>query len=587
MTSSPKPILEWLRLEGNDTSDIFFGCLAAIVASTFLALHLNVPGPHQKSTSKFFLRRWWALGVVRQLRRQLAWAAIAVVVPEILGSLSFAHWRATSLGLRTFREFGRGNVNRWTKAHASFANMGGFKFIMRKGGEEIPDELSFADRDRPVLVRIAQEGLERTAVQDLSKLLRDYLTSTWLWARGLLRPISALLYTLGRFLPQRYFNPGRSGSARDSPVDANGQSGEDAIELQPTTPTEAALAQQELAEGDESSAEPPSHRPASIDLGDPDRSVADSQNVAPTNLPNGDTSRFDDESVPFLASGTEHDEEQGSTITLYLNANQIVVAQVLGILDEGPHITVEEIEDKGKSNVFVKGFAALQLLWFATRAVVQICRGQSLTHLELATFTYVLCAVTAYMLYWSKPQAVELPIEWSVRPSATVRPITDEDIRWLRLFGGTRFLSRNFLPPFGMDGKGHDPFKPIPTDISLSIFVIYGPKDRAVVYFDDDFAGVIIGMVFGALYCMGWNYPFPSRWELWAWRLASVIITASLVPYSLVNAYCTMRFAHLYHAGTPGKTHVVHILSLYALLGLYTGCRVFMLVEMVRTLFAT
>jgi len=48
---------------------------------------------------------------------------------------------------------------------------------------------------------------------------------------------------------------------------------------------------------------------------------------------------------------------------------------------------------------------ALQLFWVVTRIIIHIYRGQSLTRLELAPFTYVIRAVVTSKLYWSKPQA--------------------------------------------------------------------------------------------------------------------------------------------------------------------------------------
>src|SRR6266536_1278838 len=111
MSDSTNSILEWLQLLNRDTSDIF-GCLLTIVTSTLLALHLNVPPPYLASNAKkaeFFLRRWWNTGIVRQLRRQLLWAAMAVIALELLVSLAFDDWRAASLGFSTFGKFGQGN----------------------------------------------------------------------------------------------------------------------------------------------------------------------------------------------------------------------------------------------------------------------------------------------------------------------------------------------------------------------------------------------------------------------------------------------------------------------------------------------
>ncbi|KAK0369623.1 hypothetical protein CABS03_01668 [Colletotrichum abscissum] len=217
-----------------------------------------------------------------------------------------------------------------------------------------------------------------------------------------------------------------------------------------------------------------------------------------------------------------------------------------------------------------------------TEVITQLCLGQSPAQIELATLTYVLCALMAYAMFWNQPQGVERPIQHTVRASPTkeTRPVTDEDIHWLSFYSGSPFLERNFVPPFGMDSMRFDATKFSPTDLSLTCFTTF----RGVLLMDDDFAGIIVGMMFGALYCLGRNHSFPSKLELWAWRASAIVITGSLVPFALANALCSMSaFRHQGDRVRP-STHSTHILSLYTLLISYILCRVFMLVVMVRVL---
>ncbi|KAF8961567.1 hypothetical protein BDZ97DRAFT_1664036 [Flammula alnicola] len=53
---------------------------------------------------------------------------------------------------------------------------------------------------------------------------------------------------------------------------------------------------------------------------------------------------------------------------------------------------------------------------------------------------------------------------------------------------------------------------------------------------DSNLTGCIclIGMVFGAIHCAGWNFLFPSHAELILWRISSLVITA--VPLSIASA---------------------------------------------------
>jgi len=164
-------------------------------------------------------------------------------------------------------------------------------------------------------------------------------------------------------------------------------------------------------------------------------------------------------------------------LSLYLNATQIVASRAFGIIDSGPDLLVE-VEDNGKTNIFVKGLAAVQLLWFGTRCAVQLARKRPMTQLELSTFKYATCALIFYTLPWYKPQAVEIPIRHRVPVCSRVRPATEQDVDILSDFGGMVFLKRNFTPPFGMDNKRHDPRKRTLTDISNSVFAIFGSPRR-------------------------------------------------------------------------------------------------------------
>ncbi|KAF3069605.1 hypothetical protein GL218_07759 [Daldinia childiae] len=155
-------------------------------------------------------------------------------------------------------------------------------------------------------------------------------------------------------------------------------------------------------------------------------------------------------------------------VILYLNAAQIVVAQYLEILDEGPLSSEEAIEDKSKTNPLAKGIAIISLFWFILGIFIQLFQNEELTQLELSTFTYATCAAIAYCLYWTKPQAVEVPIEHSVMNSDAVRSITHDDIQILKYFSGSSFLSRNCTPRFYTDKRIAEPSNPVPTDVSLT-----------------------------------------------------------------------------------------------------------------------
>jgi hypothetical protein len=543
MFAEPSSLLDWLRLTKSGASDTLYSCLTVILASTFLALHLNVPPtPPEARASAFYIKKWWAVPTMREFRRQLLRAAIVVVAPELLVSLAFGDWRAAVLGHYEFQHLGESeesfssNITKWTRTHASFANMGGLRFVMEKGEKNIPETAHLRNNNRRQLVDTLLEKVRaHTTWQDIiAGLIEICVKLRRLWQRS------------------------------KAPINE-------------TTNIEVAHLRGSLEVQVETDSSPNPSGPSNEESSIPRlQSIDLSDTILAATYRGDDVGGEEENEVPLPES---------NTIAIYLNATQIVMAQLLGILDEGPRLSKEEIEDKGKTSVLVKGLAILQLLWFTARAIIRHHQG-TLSQLELASCTYVMCTLLAYALYWSKPQGVQRPVEHRVHITDTVRAVTDEDLlRYLRPLGGSSFLVRNFLPPFGTDSESHHPTHPIPTDISLTTFCKLGPEKGQVLLLDSDFAGIIAGIILGFIHCLAWHHEFATLWERWAWRLAAVVITGSLVPYSIANGICTVKFQQP-QENRFRRTHIVHVLLLYAILSSYIGCRVLVLIEMGRTFFS-
>ncbi|KAL9086252.1 MAG: hypothetical protein Q9159_004258 [Coniocarpon cinnabarinum] len=74
-----------------------------------------------------------------------------------------------------------------------------------------------------------------------------------------------------------------------------------------------------------------------------------------------------------------------------------------------PDISVEEIDDKSKTDELGKALACLQAVWM----VIQVCDRLALklpvTLLEVTTMGHVLCALVLYSLWWCKPRWIQEP----------------------------------------------------------------------------------------------------------------------------------------------------------------------------------
>ncbi|KAF8854817.1 hypothetical protein BDZ45DRAFT_728559 [Acephala macrosclerotiorum] len=614
--STTDNILQWFRLlNGNtsNTSDIFFAGFGAIIASTFLTLHLNVP-PSQLGSK---------LRGLYLLRRQALWGLMVVVAPELLVSIAFGDWRAAHIGAKILRELDSGNVTEWTKMHASFANMSGIVFQMQKEGSEIPDSAPYKDEGgiaklEQIFDKMRKPTLKQ--VEDISKvlMLKLKIWSMVRWVRFLLlflmrfaRAAMRTIYKYGisriKSRPKHASNDetveledsqnlSSSFKARMRPAKSNGnvQVGQESDNIRLARSDGSLQIVKEGANSGEDDKEPFQNRPSSLDLGhfghtlstnpevfepvmtsavlaSDDNHISHDSNMDLPEEESTDLGIVDITSVRVDEQEISNPDDTAqvlpqTSIQLHLNSMQIAAAQVLGILGDRPEITLEDIEARSKVTVSAKAVAIITLLWFSLKIIIQVSRGYAISQLELASVTYILCALFSYILFWSKPQAVEIPIKHIVHVSDTIRSVTDQNINILRSFGGSPFLIRNFVSPFGMGYRGHEPTMPIPTDISLTTFALFGPEGKKVFFGDSDFSGVVVGMIFGGLYCLGWNDPFPSIWEQWAWRLCALVITASLIPYSVANKVCTTRFQHLFDDNSTAKTHIMHVIVLYCLL---------------------
>ena len=81
-----------------------------------------------------------------------------------------------------------------------------------------------------------------------------------------------------------------------------------------------------------------------------------------------------------------------------------------------PYITEEELQDKSKSDTFVRTIAIVQLIWIGVQIVVRAVRRLAVSQLEIAVIAFAACAIIIYGLNWYKPKGVQTPITLLVYP---------------------------------------------------------------------------------------------------------------------------------------------------------------------------
>ena len=75
-----------------------------------------------------------------------------------------------------------------------------------------------------------------------------------------------------------------------------------------------------------------------------------------------------------------------------------------------PSVTVEEIEDRSKSDGFSKTIALGQTLWFVAQCIARRSQHLDLTLVELLTLSLAALNGLMYFLWWNKPLDVRCPV---------------------------------------------------------------------------------------------------------------------------------------------------------------------------------
>lgn len=126
-----------------------------------------------------------------------------------------------------------------------------------------------------------------------------------------------------------------------------------------------------------------------------------------------------------------------------------------------------------------------------------------------------------------------------------------------------------FVPPFC--AKRRKPTEPIPNDVMDGVFFSAG----GVLTHYADFAAVIAGVVFGAVHFIAWSFPFPTEIEVIMWRASTGLISFGPILYDIAHIVM-VKFDH----GGMRQTFVLYSIAL-----IYLCARLFLVVEMFRTLF--
>ena len=186
--------------------------------------------------------------------------------------------------------------------------------------------------------------------------------------------------------------------------------------------------------------------------------------------------------------------------------------------------TEEEINDRGKSDWLAKSLVLLQTSWFVMQCIARAIEHLPVTHLEIVTLAYAAMNFVIYIFWWNKPLNVNRPVRVfrKSEPSAMQNQVVSRAMRHSRAWEWTWEEILNVLEKIYMFIAGDG-------NVDLS------GEDREPrfwgnsTYNEQTIADLIVlgvGVCFGAIHCISWDFLFPTHTELSMWRVLCITITA-------------------------------------------------------------
>ncbi|GJJ16224.1 hypothetical protein Clacol_010520 [Clathrus columnatus] len=216
----------------------------------------------------------------------------------------------------------------------------------------------------------------------------------------------------------------------------------------------------------------------------------------------------------------------------------------------------EEILDKSKRDWLAKAFAVAQTTWFVIQCIAREVQHLPLTEIELMTCAYALLSAVIYIFWWNKPFRVNFPImvhsEIPHRPPElkldTSKPNMWNVITLAKFLHGSVYDKTDFCRRVQ-----------VPTFYS-------GYFARHIEDLWNFRAEIVTAAIFGGIHLFAWNYEFPTRTELYLWRLSALVIVGA-PPITFVpiwNLSRGMRGLHVHVSISKYSIAIIFLLYIIA-----------------------
>ena len=233
---------------------------------------------------------------------------------------------------------------------------------------------------------------------------------------------------------------------------------------------------------------------------------------------------------------------------------------------EWPTVTVKEIQDRSKADIFSKGIVLLQTTWFIVQCVSRFATKLAVTELEVVTLAFAVLNGITYWLWWDKPSDVRCAVPVYLKSAESSNLKVSEARRQRNTSTSLSTKEGDFLTSFRCSfGRRHNrhglfltilntlfwaPIKAvfghfwdmmsrdeISSDDITRVPTFYSPIEATEVFGRPLSFWTMTGVIaiFGVIHFIPWPATFPTAVERWLWRVSAILITGGPLLYVLLG----------------------------------------------------
>jgi len=252
---------------------------------------------------------------------------------------------------------------------------------------------------------------------------------------------------------------------------------------------------------------------------------------------------------------------------------------------EWPTITVKEIQDRSKADIFSKGIVLLQTTWFIIQCVSRFATKLAVTELEVVTLAFAVLNAITYWLWWDKPLDVRCAVPVCLKSADESSNLKVSEARRKRDVRKSLLTNDNCMQPTttqvgflaSLERRRHEhglflrilytllsllwvPIKvifghlsgmvvenrdDIPDDDDTRIPTFYAPLEtnhkKILDQCPSEWTTVGVVFLFGAVHFIPWPSTFPTPVEEWLWRASVISITGGPLLILFLIAVVSLR----------------------------------------------